>query len=941
MAYAVTDAWLAAVNGTKRRLYLLVELLGIGRFFSNASWGPGGPWTSEDGALSTTGLVSDAQHSAYEPLIARLDDGGVASITEEIDLENDSATIGQAGLKLINTSLLHDEIILSGLENTAVRIRLGIGDGLGHADMVPLFYGFLDSWQASFASMELSVVAGAFRWHRDLSAAIGQYLPGAPDDAKSQPIPLAIGYNSGAQAIRISQDAIAKLAFAIGTSELFVLLVEANAGFPEAGTISIASETGITYTGRQFTVVNGQMYLVLTGLTRGSPSSHAANATVTLTGHTYDFLMSYDTNAVDVVREDGVVITSGFSIALHQDIGAERNVGLLRFTALPSGTITVDAESGNIEIEGAIQNGGFETGTASGWSTSGGSTSVTTGDTAEGTYKAELEGTTANVDATLSQSFATRIGQLYILEFQYRDNDTATGLIVTDGVFVNGLASWTVGYLSANAVLAPVNTYELGPGIELRATADTDLIEASFYQDITVVATTAYLITFYGIKTEPSPTIITVQIQENGVIVAEKTMGLSFVGSAFNYTAGASSARIVVYIQSTTYFFLTQLIRPPRAVISRIAMRAVANFGRSTSSYVLGTSGDEDAYGGRTLPRWTASWRTENILFTATDTSATIKLRSQHDNASAPEPSWFDGVRLIDRGRNAIDVIRYIIQNFVPGLGIDEPSFLAAQIARSNWVFNGQFRNPGNSRALLDDLANQCACRRIEDGQGLCKLVPVDYDTASLVYGFDTSNIIANSVTIRPEPIETVFTEVYIYYGLRSGQQPGNPSNYTAVVWATPKDTTHQEEPLNNFCAGALNTFGFANRRDVFADAIFDITTAHLLLSHIVRQRTARRYLVSWSSSELEPAYLELGDLVQINHPLLPSGIPGIVEIVRKSVILDGAHIQFTGRFARPASVTEEWDLPTVFTLGFSVVEQWDATFVLETGEGVTEEWDT
>lgn len=423
-----------ARRGGQYQPIVLVDLLMLDRTFATRPYAPGGPRTFGDGALFNGLVTFGGQLNAADLDLARLSDGGVGALKREIAETNNSVRVGGTTVTLLNQENLFAPIARL-LDNQPVRIRLGYV-GLGPADFLTLFTGVVDRHTATRAILALDIIDGTFRRHANLSVAIGgRYFSGAPTASRGKNIPIVLGIHTDAPTIQVAGTASGTVAVAMTITSTTVLLTEYGAPFPASGTVTVESETGITYSSRDFVNVRGVTYLRLNGLGRGAPVAHAVGVTVTLTNIKYWYLIGYAISALNAVRNNGTVVTPGNYTLLT--VEADRSTSVLEFTS-QQGTVTVDINAGNISTLSLFTNGGFETGDTSSWSVGAGATAVVgtaNPDADEGVFRVALTGS-LNTYRDLLQEWNTRVGDDYRVSWSYQNAD---GNLLTNGGFETGI----------------------------------------------------------------------------------------------------------------------------------------------------------------------------------------------------------------------------------------------------------------------------------------------------------------------------------------------------------------------------------------------------------------------------------------------------------------------------------------------------------------------
>lgn len=416
----------------------LVELVGVNRYFATRAFPVSDLRLLGDGWELGSGVLLGELARVYGVDMAQgaLGDFGIA-----VEEEGGNVRIGGGTIGLLNQEDLLTALQVGPLDNTSIRLCLAF-DGLGPADALPCWYGVIDRLQTTQDLVSLELIDGTFRKHRTLSTPLGaQFFVATPTANRQARIPILLGVNTDVETVQVAGLAVGTTKYALTTGSTALLLVEFGAAFPVSGTVTIEAETGVTYSARRLVTspADGKTYLELSGLVRGSPVSHVAGVTVTLTSVVYQYLIGYEISILNAVRENGVLLTSGYTLAV---VGADARTSVLNFTT-QRGTITVDVNASNIGMTSLLTNGGFETGTLAGWTTGAGATTAvgTSNPSAEeGTYRAELTGI-QNTYKDLYQEWPTVPGEDYQVEWSYYDEDSN---LLTNGGFENGdLTNWT------------------------------------------------------------------------------------------------------------------------------------------------------------------------------------------------------------------------------------------------------------------------------------------------------------------------------------------------------------------------------------------------------------------------------------------------------------------------------------------------------------------
>jgi hypothetical protein len=934
--------------------------------WSGATQSFAGPWLMDEGQVMNESFLMDAEHgqNTYQAIISSM---GTLSIA--LSESSDIARVSNLTVSFLNHELFSNLVQSSVLDNNLCWVRVGF-DGRPYPEYIPLARGIVDSYSWDPEAFALNLTNGRYLTNKTLSVAIGaEYFPSAPQESKSKHIPLLIGNVVDAEAIQVNGAAEGSLAFAMTNVQTTFIIREFGAAFPETGTVTIESETGITYTSRRVITLNGISYLYFSGVTRGGgAATHAIDKAVTLTSATYEYLIGYEIGAIGAVRNDGTLLSTSAYTFVKSANRANQAVSLLQFTS-QQGRVTVDTVGTNVSTSNKITNGGFETGSTSGWTLEAGGTAAVdaTPIPIEGSYQLDLTGV-LNSYRALYQDVDVATGQEYQVSLYYRNE---AGNLMTNGGFETGdMTGWVI-----DQNIGAVATVTQAPPGSLEESAEGDYALAinatgsgsgyiTFHQDVTVSNATLYSFSFfqesldyraggmqlrgqifYKLGTNTNPSAYLTEQAVSPTIVNGQSLGWTQV-SPVAFTTTSVTFRVTVTIE--LFFDFTALggggggggASSPQSIGSASNSRAnwrarLDNFllqlggiiDTSEAALALGTTSNATAYSQTALPLF-YKWTGTNVTVTPTQSPLRMSLQSRYTGTSAI--THFDNVSLNkvvtiggSSNGNPIAAMSYVIDNFLPLATRDETSFATAFKARANWRFAAYLPDPGDSDNLLQRMAYQCGCYLFEDAYGKYKVVAFNLSAAA-IYEFERETNIV-SISAVPEPIDNIYTKFIVHYGRRVTSDNAT-GDFSGTAYCDSNTTTSEQGAgLIAYCTSALNNYRREHVFEYFAEFIDSFYTANLLLDHLVKRHTTRKYdlhVRSW----LNAAHLEVGDVVIVLDPIVPYETQAAVcEVREKTVLFDTGEVDFVLRTIRQAGIVEPWepDLGSADLTSFD--EPWEA----------------
>lgn len=521
----------------------------------------------------------------------------------------------------------------------------------------------------------------------------------------------------------------------------------------------------------------------------------------------------------------------------------------------------------------------------------------------EGLYRGALTGGAASY-GDVRQDVTTTVGEHYTLQFVYRDALDHLPNVLINGSFETGdLAAWSIASNTRTAIgntHARSTTDLIADGqYALQLTADGSspgdpTYEVSFYQDVPVTPATPYTVTLWYLSQ--------VEYLATGTVYSTASYRIGTPGDPSAYVAlttlppttlvqntvtsgpqKITQASVVVTPTSGTLrLTLRGACESPATLPSLVYFDAVSIIPSSPASdlaaYQVGTPADPALYASAALAQ-SFSWRQVRRVFKATSTTTRITLRSQYP--ADAQPSYFDAlsVTLGGGGLNPTEAIRRVIATYQPTASVNAQSFLEAQVQLADWEFSGISLAVSDAMTLLQRMAQQCGSLLLKDAEDQYSLIVLN-DDRPIVAEFTTANIITPTMGRESSPQDAIYTEYYVYFGVRSGGNSSG-SDFSSVTYATPFETSAPGgAALLTRCRVARAVFGKDARREEYCEWIQDFTTANLYLAWLVNRYTTSPDLLTFSTW-LDALPVTVGRMIAVKHPLLQyGGARALAEVI-------------------------------------------------------------
>jgi hypothetical protein len=505
----------------------------------------------------------------------------------------------------------------------------------------------------------------------------------------------------------------------------------------------------------------------------------------------------------------------------------------------------------------------------------------------EGTSRAQLTGNLGDYGEAY-QEFATEVGQLYHLALVYRNALDHVPNAVVNGSFESGdLSGWTLG----SATQVEVSVFKIEPWfnafphrdgsylVQFFSSDGVDYPQAELYQDIPVSTGVPYHLTWLyasGSLLRIGITLGTPSDPEAYVPLTPApilfTSGDVVPGPSATITPTSSPVRLTLRVTSAYRHSI-------ETAYADLVTLSLVELPTDQAAYQLGTPTVPDFYASADPLPTTYAWKQLGVIFKATETTTRLTLRSQYP--VDPQPSYFDALAVIagSGGLNPAEAIQTVIATFLPTATINTQSFLDAHVALLDWSFSGVSTVVTDVETLLHRLARQCGSLLLKDPEDQYSLVPLT-DDRPVVFAFGTHNIITPSMSRESSPQDAIYTEYYVYFGVRTGGN-SSASDFTSVTYATPFATNVPGgDLLQSRCRVARAVYGKDQRLDLFCEWIQDLATANLLLAWAVQRYTTSPDVVSFATW-LDALPVPMGAVVAVKHPVLQyGGARALAEVI-------------------------------------------------------------
>ena len=430
---------------------ILVEFQSAGVLLASRDPEFSGKWLPGDGLVPGSGVgVPDSDYPAYLTNLRKISDGGVDTISFEIDPQGVAST-SSTGVEILNEDLFSHLTASSELGNAAVRIRLGFVGG-NYQDYMTIFSGVVDDFVANYESFSLDFIDDIVRNDFEIPPLTGaDFFPRT--QSPNVAIPIILGDVRDVGTTLHDSDAASFLANVTGSGDTAIFLLDPNVRMPRAGEILITSNSGnetLQYTQVDTVISFGRSLTRLTQLTRASAANHEALAPVTLTSVQYRHIIGFEGRELRNLRkaDNTHPTTSPFteSLALSSTGGDARRIHMIQDDTLVSDGYIIDMAGPDRGLNAIVNSDANGDPAAQGWTVIAGAWNAFT---PAGESEPVIRGQVAMsqvIPSELRQDVPSIVGERYRFTFTGR-TDTADFVTVSVGTITDSQAYTAFGQI--------------------------------------------------------------------------------------------------------------------------------------------------------------------------------------------------------------------------------------------------------------------------------------------------------------------------------------------------------------------------------------------------------------------------------------------------------------------------------------------------------------
>ncbi len=244
--------------------------------------------------------------------------------------------------------------------------------------------------------------------------------------------------------------------------------------------------------------------------------------------------------------------------------------------------------------------------------------------------------------------------------------------------------------------------------------------------------------------------------------------------------------------------------------------------------------------------------------------------------------SWIETGRSNGYSSGELDRYVYIIETILRSeLGltdaeIDKASFDGAGNTtdgdRKDWLFDGSVKEQNDSVEVIKKFCQEAGLIYFQNYENKESITTLKKKTS--VKTIDRTTIQEDSLVTKLSPLDTVYNEFYIRYR-RNSQDV-----YAVTLFVTANDhnlssNTRSGTPntYTGLCSDSQSKYLQTKRFELECDWILDDATAEKLIKWFAEWFCYRKYVPPFETDGLDHIDLELGDQVEIDHTLLPTGV--------------------------------------------------------------------